>query len=733
MNIPNRTAGFAASVTLLAMLGLNAPVSGKPENESQLSLSDLFNLDITSASRFTEKASEAPATVYVISNSDIRARGYSVLSDLLKDLPGMETVEHYYSEQGTLVPVRGVVGNNKIVLLVNGMRVNPPGGEELMIRSDVGIRFADQIEIVYGPGSTLYGQDAISAIINIKTRRPEYAGFEALAGYGSFQSMEGYAPFSLRLRENSDVPISVTGYLQAMKSDLSDLREEFPTWWTSYQKVLEPMGRADDWQRGDMGANAFLRIESPNASIQAWVRESRRSTAEGSGEGGTNPVIFYVNGSRWEDRTWAVEGQHTLTLADGLTLSSILTFNRYEIDESSRYMLNLGLPTLYDQDFKYGRGVGTTLEEKFDYVLDEKTRFMLGVAAANYDIIPKASVLGGADPNKDIVTQAGTLSYYTELGNPDSRVDIHRTVDLQYRNYGAYAEGTRRFSRHLKAIAGMRVDVNSRYDDVPLSPRASLIYNPWDDRFTLKYIFNMAYVAPAPYFSGNIFDNGQQISSGNPDLKPERAMSNEMNATWNGKGFMVGASVYYNRQTGLIITSQSEVPQTVVLDTVYLDPNGGKDRANVRRITHSINLGSSDAVGFELSSRGEIGKVSIWGSYSYVDYQANIGGIESGLAQISRHNLRAGVTWKILPSLSATPSFVFRSTPENLTPMYEGMGVSLDNPYELNLSVNYSPLYNLEVYATGRNLTDNHYALRGVSGLAIQEPITLMAGVHYHY
>src|SRR2546421_3171387 len=171
------------------------PAQPEPNPESveisDISLQDLLNPSVSTASRMIEKATEAPATVYVVSKEDIQSRGYSTLADVLKDLPGMETVEQYYSEQGTLVPVRGVVGNNKIVLLINGMRVNPPGGEELMIRSDVSVRFADQIEVIYGPGSTLYGQDAISAVINIKTRRPGDATVEVVGGYGLYGTKQG--------------------------------------------------------------------------------------------------------------------------------------------------------------------------------------------------------------------------------------------------------------------------------------------------------------------------------------------------------------------------------------------------------------------------------------------------------------------------------------------------------------------------------------------------------------
>jgi outer membrane receptor protein involved in Fe transport len=211
----------------------------------QLSLGQLLDPGITTASRILERATEAPATVYVITSADIRARGYSTLVDVLRDLPGMEVVEQYYSEQGTLVPVRGVVGNNKIVLLVNGMRVNPPGGEELMIRGDVSVRFADQIEVIYGPGSTLYGQDAISAVINIKTRSPGDVTVEALGGYGLDDTKEWYASFNRTFFKLSDLPISVTGFVAGRDSDLTDFRKDTRSGGRSTTTIWAPSAARD--------------------------------------------------------------------------------------------------------------------------------------------------------------------------------------------------------------------------------------------------------------------------------------------------------------------------------------------------------------------------------------------------------------------------------------------------------------------------------------------------------
>jgi outer membrane cobalamin receptor len=696
---------------------------------SELSLEALLNATITTASRMVERASEAPATVYVISKQDIRARGYSTLADVLKDLPGMETVEQYYSEQGTLVPVRGVVGNNKIVLLVNGMRVNPPGGEELMIRDDVSVRHAEQIEVVYGPGSTLYGQDAISAVINIKTRKPAETTAEALGAYGNFDSREGFGGLALKLREQSETPLVLTAFASARSSDLANLRKAYGTWYQNHQNVLTTLGRTGDPVRGDTGYNLFARLESSSASVQAWFRDSRRSSAEGSGEGGMTPVLYFVPESSWRDRSLVVEGQHTLRLAASAALHSILTFNRYEVHPESRYVFPVpGM--LFLDDFKYGVGTGVTVEEKVDWSLGTRTHLMFGLVGSNYDIVPKTTVIGGANPDDSIVGKAGTLTYYTTMGDLNSAVPISRTVDLHYQQYGAYVEGSHNFSDRLRLIAGVRVDANSRYDEIPISPRGALIFNALHDRLTLKYVFSQAYVAPAPYFAYNVFDNGQRLSRGNANLEPERAMSNEVNATWQDGHLLASASAYYNRQSNLLLTSQSEAAPTE-LGTVWVGPTASEPRL----LTQSANGGTSAALGFDLFSRLNLSQLSLWGSYSFVDFERTVEGTKTGLPQISAHNVRFGLTWNIIDGLSVTPSLVYRSTPENLgaTYTFPGVGLSLSNPYELNLAVLYSPIDLLDVFVTGRNLTNHKYALRGVSGPAPQEPISVMSGLRVRY
>jgi hypothetical protein len=76
---------------------------------------------------------------------------------------------------------------------------------------------------------------------------------------------------------------------------------------------------------------------------------------------------------------------------------------------------------------------------------------------------------------------------------------------------------------------------------------------------------------------------------------------------------------------------------------------------------------------------------------------------------------------------------VLRSTPENLTDTYLDAGVDMNMPYEVNVNAVYSPLETLDVFVTARNATNHLYALRGVSGPALQEPVWILGGARFHY
>jgi outer membrane receptor protein involved in Fe transport len=683
----------------------------------------LAQTEITAASRIPERGSDAPATVYLITKEDIRNRGYSNLRDVLRDVPGMETIDFYQTEKGTLVPVRGVVGNNKIIFLVNGMRVNPPGGEEMMLRSDFSVRMAERIEIVYGPGSMIWGQDAISAIVNVITRESD-AG-EVLSSYGQRDFYEGFAGISTTLGCNPCNPIRITAFFAATHSGLTDLSKEYPAWWAGFNTAQ--VGAPDSPRRWDEGYNAFFRIENNESSFQAWFRDSSRSSAEGR----ARPVLYYVDEAIWRDQSFVMEAKNRHEFTDRASLTSKVVYNYYEIAPETRYVFKASPTELFYDDFKYGVGSGAWVTELLTLEFSERFTLMLGFEAAFFDIIPKATIPGGADPSQSIVPQGGAFTYYTgdPLSPPLTENTVPRVTNLTYQNFGYFLQSRFALTDSLSVVGGFRIDHNTRYSDHAVSPRAALIYHNDAQNLTLKYIYSQAFVGPAPYFGYNVFLNSVQLNTSNPNLEPETADSHEINLTWFGENTMLGSSVYFNSQQNLFLPGELRLPVNILPESpVYLDEAG----TDPRILTQSANGGDNTVFGFDLYGRYEADRLSLWTSYSYVDVHNVTEGVESGLPQISRHNFRLGFTWDILDNLKLTPSVIYRSTPENIVDTQD-LAKELRNPTVFNLYLLYTPWKNIDVFADFRNVADRRYALQGVGGPTPKEIFHASTGVRWRF
>jgi outer membrane receptor protein involved in Fe transport len=675
---------------------------------------------VTSASRREEKVTEAPATVIVISRRDIELRGYSQLTDVLRDLPGLETIEYYFSEFGTQVPVRGISGNNKIVVLVNGMRVNPPGGENFPFRSDFSVRHAERIEVVYGSGSTLYGQDAISAVINVVTQTPTEgcADVEIGAEGGVNGEREIWGWYGGVLNCCHDLKVST--YVQYHDSDLTPLDREFRSYWQDYRDVAitKTNGQGVEPARNDYGLNVFARVEGFNSSFQVWHRQSERSSSEGF-----NPILGFVPEAKWGDSSTVLEGKNTLSLCDEVALESRGFCNGYEIDPASRYVFPASATEWYLDDFKYGVGWSLGVEEILRVELTEDFSLLAGGLVSYSDVIPKATFTGSFDSSMDPVAQGGFFTYTDASGMHT----IPQVAEVKYWTYAAYLEAQWQVLERLRLIGGARVTKDDHFDEIPVTPRAAVVYN-LTDRMTAKYIYTQAFVAPAPYFAFATYDNGTLLATTNPSVAPETADTHEVNLTYIRENVSLGLSGYYGKQGNIIIVSDRAAPQNILESPVFL--NG--DPTQPRTLVQTANGGESERYGADLYGKMTFGSLSPWLSYSYVDFRETNAGMSSGLPGISKHNGRLGATWEITPKLFLTPSLVIRSTPENVRP--GRLADEINDPWEVNLYLLYRRSECLDLFVDLRNITDHHYALGGFTGEAIpQETFHGVAGVRLMY
>jgi iron complex outermembrane receptor protein len=140
-----------------------------------------MSIEIT-INRIKEKAFEASGTVYVITEQDIKIKGYKDLKDILVEIPGSGFAGYTGDVDMTRVRVRGITENMKILVIKDGAKLNNPSGTPLTWGNNLPLHDIEQIEIVIGPASVMYGQNTYSALVNLKTKREKHVRVETAGG-----------------------------------------------------------------------------------------------------------------------------------------------------------------------------------------------------------------------------------------------------------------------------------------------------------------------------------------------------------------------------------------------------------------------------------------------------------------------------------------------------------------------------------------------------------------------
>lgn len=162
----------AAMCLVALVLGHTAaPAQTRPPDLRQVSLEDLMDIEVTSASKKEQKLSDVASALFVITRDDIRRSGATSLPEVLRLAPGLE-VAHIDANKWA-VSSRGFNGRfaDKMLVLVDGRSVYTPlfsgvyWDVQDMILADI-----ERIEVIRGPGATIWGANAVNGVINITTK-----------------------------------------------------------------------------------------------------------------------------------------------------------------------------------------------------------------------------------------------------------------------------------------------------------------------------------------------------------------------------------------------------------------------------------------------------------------------------------------------------------------------------------------------------------------------------------
>jgi len=160
-----------AWVLLPTVLLLASTCPAKPPDLTDLSLEDLANVKVTSVSKKTENLFGAPAAIFVLTGDDIRRGGFTRLPEALRMVPGLYVVQ--INPHSWQISARGFadLNNDKMLVLVDGRSVYTPlYGGVYWDALDTPIEDIERVEVIRGPGGTLWGANAVNGVINIETK-----------------------------------------------------------------------------------------------------------------------------------------------------------------------------------------------------------------------------------------------------------------------------------------------------------------------------------------------------------------------------------------------------------------------------------------------------------------------------------------------------------------------------------------------------------------------------------
>lgn len=166
-----RALGFLGGVLLSAPFAVFANEHSDAAQLADLSLEELLNMEITSLTRKAEDLASAPAAVFVISQADIQRSGARTIPDLLRMVPGMQVAQ--LDSNKYAVTARGANGRfaNKLLVLMDGRNLySPLLSGVYWDAQDTDLSLIERIEVIRGPGATMWGANAVNGVVNIITK-----------------------------------------------------------------------------------------------------------------------------------------------------------------------------------------------------------------------------------------------------------------------------------------------------------------------------------------------------------------------------------------------------------------------------------------------------------------------------------------------------------------------------------------------------------------------------------
>jgi outer membrane receptor for ferrienterochelin and colicins len=499
---------------LLASLGIaTCLLLARPANAAtdltELSIEELMQVQVptvTSASKFAQKATDAPASITVVTQDEIQRYGYRTLAEVLQSVRGVQiTNENRYSYAG----IRGFSppGDFKsgLLLLIDGHPANENIYGSALIGTEglIDVDLIDHVEVVRGPASALYGAGAFYGVVNVVTRSPDdFRNGEIAISTGSGQSYK--TRLTLGHTYGNGFSYLLSGSFFESEGDQNIYFKEFDTPQTN-------RGVAHNLDF-DYGRDALLKLSYADFSVEGAFKW-RETGAPDAGYG----TVFNDPHSRQYDQLgfltlryahdfagWKVEAA---TSVNHYRFHGLYPYNDVVPEDPAQVVVNLDQTT----------GTWWTAEVQVSHEW-QKHHFTLGV---------------------DVQDNSQQDQINRDLNPAFTYFDLRQST-LQY---GIFLQDEYRLSKTLTLNAAGRYDWYT-LSGGDFSSRLGLIYQP-TARTSLKLLYGDAFRSPTIYESAFEFPGAP--------LAPERIHSYE--AIWEQairSNLRLTANAFFNRIDDLI-------------------------------------------------------------------------------------------------------------------------------------------------------------------------------------
>jgi outer membrane receptor for ferrienterochelin and colicins len=526
--VPVRTI-LKRGVTSLALASLSAMSWAADSTNNlaalkSLSLEDLAAVQVDTvvgASKHEQKVTEAPSAVSIVTADDIKKQGYCTLSDVLRSVRGFYTTyDRGYNAIGTRgMNIPGDFGG-RLLITVDGHRMNDPiydtaaSGMDFILDVDL----IERVEVIRGPGSSLYGNNAFLGVINVITRKGADVNGAEVSGSaggvaGTFDTYTGRFTYGNKFTNGVELMVSGTYYDSA-----GDRSLYYPEFASINNGIAQNMD-------GGWAGSGFASISWKGLSLEGGYVNREKTWPTAPYSTATAITIFNDPAFVTTDKRGYANLQFLHTFENEWELLTSVSYDYYQYGGVYPYdYLDPLYPRTLNEDYAQSQSVGALVQvtktffEKHRVTAGAEVRYDFQLDQRNADLDPPATYLNS-----------------NESAN----------------TYGLFAQDEFQILKNLALTAGVRYDAFSTFGDT-INPRAALIYHPWEPS-TFKLIYGSAYRAPNAY--ENYYTSTQ--NKRNPDLQPETIRSYEVvyeqrvGQHWSGS-----ASLFYNDMKDLIHQQQ---------------------------------------------------------------------------------------------------------------------------------------------------------------------------------